>query len=450
MSHITNEEFIKLVTESSNIERIENALKKGVSPNINNGNIKPLIIIAVQNKNIEVIKLLLNYGAEINVQDAAGKTALFWASGRKNYDDIVKLLMENGANPIISDKTRTIPLQIAVRKGEKNYVDLMLSNIIPFLSPKGYELIKSIEIASQKGYVEILLELLTVTKSIETDYDFINCALKEASEQGQLNIVKTILESEKVYQYIGEFTPLMLSSRRGHIEVMKALMDAGFEPNLKGYQEQTALMEASLAGQVEAMNILIQRNADINLRDRDGKTALIMAIEKGHADVVIGLLENDANPYLCSKDKYGHSLNALMWAANKKNEELMNVLLDAGVNPNLKNEIGESAIFLAIEDNRWHSTLTDILDKEYDLESSYRRIMQMFINKGLDVNIKDREGDTLTIWATLKNYKKVLELLISNGAEVMLKNNKGKTALDYTRERYICDTIIRMLEQHAQ
>lgn len=450
MSYITNEEFIKLVTENSNIERIEIALKNGVSPNINNGNVKPLIIIAVQNKNVEVIKLLLNYGAEINVQDAAGKTALFWASGRKNYDDIVKLLVENGANPTISDKTHTRPLQIAVRKGEKNYVDLMLSTIVPFLSPEGYELIESIKIASQKGYVEILLALLTVTKSIETDYDFINCALQEASMQGHLNIVKTILESEKVFQYIGEFTPLMLSSRRGHLEIMKTLMDAGFDPNLKGFNEQTALMEALLAGKVEAMNLLIQRNADINSRDRDGKTALIMAIEEGHVDVVIGLLENDANPYLCSKDKYGNSLNALMWAAYKKNEEIMNVLLDAGVNPNLKNEIGESAVFLAIEDNRWHSTITNILDKEYDLEGSYRRIVQMFINKGLDVNIKDREGDTLTIWATLKNYKKVLELLLSNGAEVMLKNNKGKTALDYTRERYICDTIISMLEQHSQ
>lgn len=450
MSFIANEELIKLVTENSNIERIEIALKNGVSPNINNRNVKPLIIMAVQNKNVEVIKLLLNYGAKINVQDAAGKTALFWASGRKNYDDIVKLLVENGANPTISDKTRTRPLQIAVRKGEKNYVDLMLSTIVPFLSQEGHELIESIKIASQKGYVEILLALLTVTKSIETDYDFINFALMEASMQGQLNIVKTILEGEKVYQCIGEFTPLMLSSSRGHLEIMITLMDAGFDPNLKGFNDQTALMKASLSGNVEAMNLLIQRNADINSIDRDGKTALIMAVEEGHVDVVIGLLENDANPYLCSKDKYGNSLDALMWAAFKKNEEIMNVLLDVGVNPNLKNEIGESAVFLAIEDNRWHSTITDILDKEYDLDGSYRRIIQMFINKGLDVNIKDREGNTLTIWATLKNYKKVLELLLSNGAEVMLKNNMGKNALDYSRERYTCNTIISMIEQHSQ
>ncbi|QEY22439.1 hypothetical protein D0S48_18235 [Psychrobacillus sp. AK 1817] len=449
MSYITNEEFIKLVTENSNIERIGIALENGVNPNINNRNVKPPIIIAVQNKSIEVIKLLLENGAEINVQDAVGKTALFWASGRKNYDDIVKLLVENGANPTISDKTRTTPLQIAVRKGEKNYVDLMLSTIVPFLSQEGYELIESIEIASRKGYVEILLALLTMTKSLKTDYDFINSALKEASQQGQLNIVKTILESERVYQYIGQFTPLMLSSSRGHLEIMKMLMDAGFDPNLKGFKEQTALMEASLSGKVEAMNLLIQRNADINLRDRDGKTALIMSIEEGHVDVVVGLLENGANPYLCSKDKYGNSLNALMWAAYKKNEEIMNVLLDVGVNPNLKNEIGESAIFLAIEDNRWHTTITDILDKEYDLDGSYRRIVQMFINKGLDVNIKDREGNTLTIWATLKNYKKVLELLLLNGAEVILKNNKGKTALDYSRERYNCDSIIRLLEKYS-
>lgn len=39
--------------------------------------------------------------------------------------------------------------------------------------------------------------------------------------QGQLNIVKTILENEKVCRYIGESTPLMLSSRTEHLEIMK-------------------------------------------------------------------------------------------------------------------------------------------------------------------------------------------------------------------------------------
>jgi hypothetical protein len=66
----------------------------------------------ISNGAIEDVRALLDSGVDVNVQDVSGATALLYAV---NYGrlDCVKLLLEKGANPKLSDQDRWTPLLLA-------------------------------------------------------------------------------------------------------------------------------------------------------------------------------------------------------------------------------------------------------------------------------------------------------------------------------------------------
>jgi hypothetical protein len=81
-------------------------------------------------------------------------------------------------------------------------------------------------------------------------------------------------------------TPLMLAAYFGRTDVMKLLIDAGADVNLKdNISSETALMMASSRGRVEAVRLLIGARANVNARNRDGRTALMYANGKGYSDI---------------------------------------------------------------------------------------------------------------------------------------------------------------------
>lgn len=59
------------------------------------------------------------------------------------------------------------------------------------------------------------------------------------------------------------------------------------------------------------------------------------------------------------------------------------------------------------------------------------KLSEFFIEKGIDVNAKNKAGNTALIWASSFDNTNVAKLLIENGADVNAKNNDGNKALTY-------------------
>ena len=53
---------------------------------------------ASDNNNAEVVKILIENGADINAPDYLGKIPLHYAASDNNNAEVVKILIENGAN----------------------------------------------------------------------------------------------------------------------------------------------------------------------------------------------------------------------------------------------------------------------------------------------------------------------------------------------------------------
>jgi hypothetical protein len=71
-------------------------------------------------------------------------------------------------------------------------------------------------------------------------------------------------------------------------------------------------------------------------------------------------------------------------------------------------------------------------------------LMELLVEKGLQLDIKDLSGNTLIHVATENDQKKTLEYLIKKGMDVCVSNNKGITPLYIAVSKYNC-TIVKIL-----
>ena len=101
-------EFFKLISKKINIHKYENKKSSGIlsiSRNDNN-NIKMLSYLLLDgcyNDNLDIIKECLSKGCDINFQDYDKRTALHIAA-EENRKDIIKFLIENGADTTLKDR----------------------------------------------------------------------------------------------------------------------------------------------------------------------------------------------------------------------------------------------------------------------------------------------------------------------------------------------------------
>ena len=75
----------------------------------------------------EIVRLLMENGANPNARDEDDQTPLYWAAGRGRIE-IVRLLMENGADINAGGSREGTPLRGAARGGHIEIVRLLMEN----------------------------------------------------------------------------------------------------------------------------------------------------------------------------------------------------------------------------------------------------------------------------------------------------------------------------------
>jgi len=152
----------------------------------------------------------------------------------------------------------------------------------------------------------------------------------KAVECGDLAEVKELIANGADVNKMNDYgwTPLMIASQNGHVEILKALLYKGADINAKGKYGITALMVASEMGDLKIVNELLSEGADVNARDDYGWTALLASSKNGNIEVVQALLTNGAD--LNAKNE--NSKNALMYAAENNHGNIAEILIKAGSN----------------------------------------------------------------------------------------------------------------------
>ncbi len=142
---------------------------------------------------------------------------------------------------------------------------------------------------------------------------------------------------------------LMLALRSPAPKVIAVLL-AWSKTNVevRNRQDESPLMIASIKGMTEIVSQLLDKDADVN---KPGWTPLHYAATAGHLQIMNLLLEHHA--YIDAASPNGST--PLMMAAMYGTPSAVKLLLEAGADPLLKNDLGLTAIDFAQRANRQES-----------------------------------------------------------------------------------------------
>jgi ankyrin repeat protein len=119
------------------------------------------------------------------------------------------------------------------------------------------------------------------------------------------------------------------------------LKQPGIQIDATNMADETALMLAANANDLASANLLIEAGASVN---RPNWTPLHYAASKGHSAMMRLLIENDA--YVDAESPNGTT--PLMMAAYYASPNAVKLMLEEGADPLLKNQDGQTALYMAL------------------------------------------------------------------------------------------------------
>ena len=179
----------------------------------------------------------------------------------------------------------------------------------------------------------------------------------------------------------------------------------------------TVLHAASRRGHLEVVKLLLQRGADVNALDNANKTAAELALENDHADVAESIAEykSDMNPrnrippttldtddfgqYGTSEDGKDLSEASLHTASKEGDTDVVKLLLERGADINSLGRSINSPLMAAASEGK-------------------ADVVRLLIERGAKVDLRDREGWTALILASRYGHLEALRVLIDHGANV--------------------------------
>ena len=305
-----NRDFLS-VAGGGDLVEVKRLLGQKVDVNLKGGALNLTAIMeAASNGHKEIVKVLIDAGAEVNAQDDLNNTALIEAA-KKGHKSIVEMLLDAGANVNIQEKIR----------GNTAIIE-----------------------AASNGHKETFEVLIKAGANIN-DINTISTLLIYAAKNGWEDKVTTFIDKGANIKTLNE--ALIEAAKNGHKEVVKILIGAGVDVNAKeDILNYTVIMEAANNGHKETVEVLIDAGADLTIKNNKGKTVLDIAKdnlhdtkgkEKAKNEEIIDLLENP------------HALDCLEESSGSSSEESSNnesgladpILAVQESNPDESDEISE-------------------------------------------------------------------------------------------------------------
>lgn len=443
------------------------------------------LITAVKNQDAASVGALLTAGVDVNAAQGDGGTALHWAAYR---DDLAAAtaLVRAGAKVNVANDLGVTPLYLAASSGSAAMMKALLDagadpNLVPptAVSP----LMLAARAGSAEG-VQALLARGALVNARENSHD--QTSLMWAVAQGHDAVAKILVDhgadvkartrttKELVVREVslarqscpgpnpqapcveadlapkGGFTPLLFAARQGSIASARLLISGGAGVDDPAADGNSPLVVAAHAGHTALVELFLAKGANPNSGGA-GYTALHAAILRGDLAAVTQLLARGADPNArlvkgTPVRRSGQDLTfsrtilgatPLFLAAKYMEPKIMKALLAKGADPLLAADDGTTTLMAAagigwagLEDRR--GVTFSIGTAVPQDEDAVRETVLLLLERNVDVNAANKQGDTALHGAVSKGYDSVVQLLAEKGAKLNVRNKRGKTPLGLT------------------
>ena len=292
------------------------------------------IFDAIKNNDLRTIRSIIESDPKIiNVKNLNGWTPLYQACQNDVQIDMLKYLIENGADVNISDNFGFSPLHSLAVIGYGGGVALLLSNNAD-VNLKSFNKTTPFHFACHNGHVNIVKLMLAHGADVSAKNSDGDTPLNFASKSGSREILDLLLDSGAQYDGTGMKALLMLqeSSRFGNDRFAKLIIEKEgsrlFEESIKN---QWTVQDVVVGGSVELLKMLIDSKISINKgQDIYGWSLMHYACLKGNLDMIEFLVNSGIDINL--RTKAGES--AYNIAEKNKLPEVQNLLLKLGSSNN--------------------------------------------------------------------------------------------------------------------
>jgi ankyrin repeat protein len=391
------------------------------------------LYLACLNGNSGMIQRLLDAGVDPNSVDATGETPLMTAA-RNGLRSALRVLLEHGASVDARDPGfEQTALMIAVREDHPDAVELLINSGA------------AVNAQTRKGPTP---KFVLPCKGTGCGSEGVGINRGGLPDRGRRAEAK------------GGMTPLLYAARDGRLAAARMLVSAGADVELADANGIGPLLMAALNNNLAVARFLLDHGADVNADDFWGRSPLWAAVEYRNLDMnnkdqdspidngvdrapILELIEAllDAGADVNSRTRevppsrrWLYSLGDVSWvdftgqtpflrAALSGDTAAMRLLLQYGADPNLPTFANTTPLMAAAGVN-WAVAQTYTESPRARLDA-----VRLCLELGADVNATNSMGLTALLGAANRGSNDIIELLVDRGARLDIKDREGRTPL---------------------
>jgi ankyrin repeat protein len=435
------DEMLGYAARHGDLPAMRAALSDGAEINRCSDTWQAPVAAAAELGQLEAVKLLLRRRADINRRTAKMPPAVEAAIGA-GQSACAQYLLDHGA--------RCDPMTVAAFRGD---VDALtpVRKAEPADVPRLQHLAK---IAVANGHADMFHDLLVKIRSQpgQSDWEVDDGTVVTAIARGHKDVVEAVLDTTPYLQKLNQGGVMRLAGAAAESPGMRDwLIAKGFK--VPEYTDGERLIDATEHEDIPEMARLLKKGVDINYRGESSWTPLTKAAAWNKERAAKFLLAHGADPN--SVHLPGWDYTAICLTSNPR---IADAVLAAGGNINATlykrnvHIMDYNLCFGHTEMVKWflehgvdlNKAQCDSPDRTFLYEAGNAEIAELLIAHGVDVDHKDKNGETALYWLCFfgQNPAETVRVLLKHGADPNVKDNRGMTPLMGARDGATVDALI--------